>query len=78
MSAVWPNCGHSRNDINTYGRQCRTCHRLALQRWRQTQNAQTAYRVRVLPDQLGRARRRLAYLEAEARRLGMTDLLVAQ
>lgn len=34
-----------------------------------------AYRVRVLPDQLKRARRRVQALESEARRLGLTDLL---
>jgi len=34
-----------------------------------------AYRVRVLPDQLALARRRVAQLEREAERLGMKDLL---
>ena len=34
-----------------------------------------AYRVRVLPDQLALARRRVAQLEREAERLGMRDLL---
>jgi hypothetical protein len=34
-----------------------------------------AYRLRVLPDQLERARRRYQMLRNEATRLGMTDLL---
>lgn len=34
-----------------------------------------AYRIRILPEQLDRARRRLRQLETEARRLGMADLL---
>lgn len=33
------------------------------------------YRIRVLPDQLDRARHRVRMLENEARRYGMTDLL---
>lgn len=37
------------------------------------QSRRTAYRVRVLPDQLRRARRRLAHLRIEAKRLGMTE-----
>lgn len=36
---------------------------------------QIAYRIRMLPEQLDRARRRVAHLEAEARRMGMTELL---
>lgn len=34
-----------------------------------------AYRVRILPEQLDLARRRVAMLEKEAARLGLTDLL---
>lgn len=34
-----------------------------------------AYRVRILPEQLARAYRRVEHLEREAIRLGMTDLL---
>lgn len=34
-----------------------------------------AYRIRMLPEQLDRARRRVAQLEREAARLGMNDLL---
>ena len=34
-----------------------------------------AYRVRILPEQLEGARRKVAALESEARRYGMTDLL---
>lgn len=34
-----------------------------------------AYRVRILPEQLEGARRKVAALENEARRYGMTDLL---
>lgn len=37
-----------------------------------------SYRVRMLPEQLERARRRVAALENEARRYGMTDLLEAR
>lgn len=33
------------------------------------------YRIRILPEQLDGARRKVAALENEARRLGMTDLL---
>lgn len=40
--------------------------------------AYLAYRVKILPSQLERARRRLAMLEYEARTLGMHDLLPAQ
>ena len=36
---------------------------------------QLAYRVRILPEQLARARARVRGLEAEAQRLGMHDLL---
>lgn len=36
---------------------------------------QLAYRIRVLPGQLERARQRLMMLEREAARLGMHDLL---
>lgn len=38
-------------------------------------DAHLAYRVRVLPTQLDRARRRYAALVAEARRLRMNDIL---
>ena len=34
-----------------------------------------AYRVRILPEQLARARARLAQLEAEALEFGFTDLV---
>jgi hypothetical protein len=34
-----------------------------------------AYRVRILPEQLARARARLAQLEAEARAFGFHDLV---
>lgn len=39
------------------------------------QEKYAAYRVRVLPGQLDSARRKVAALENEARRLGFTDLL---
>lgn len=41
----------------------------------QARDKWTAYRVRVLPDQLDRARRRLQGLAREAIRLGMADLV---
>jgi hypothetical protein len=34
-----------------------------------------AYRLKLLPEQLDRARRRVLHLEREAARLGMKDLL---
>lgn len=39
------------------------------------ESAMIAYRVRLLPEQLTRARHRVRQLESEARRLGMLDLL---
>lgn len=39
------------------------------------QDRQLAYRVRILPEQLSRARMRVRQLEIEADRLGMSDLL---
>ncbi len=39
---------------------------------------QTAYRVRMLPEQLARARARVLMLEREAARLGFHDLLNPQ
>lgn len=38
--------------------------------------AYLAYRVKVLPEQIERARRRLEMLENEARTLGMHDLIL--
>ena len=35
------------------------------------------YRVRILPEQLARARLKVLHLEREAERLGLTDLLKA-
>lgn len=37
-----------------------------------------AYRVRMLPQQLERARLRVEHLEAEAARLGLYDLLTSK
>lgn len=37
--------------------------------------AYLAYRIRILPEQLERARRRVKQLENEARRLGFDDLI---
>ena len=34
-----------------------------------------AYRVRYLPDQLEKARKKVRHLENEARRLGLTELI---
>ncbi len=74
-------CGHPRTPDNMIGvaRQiCRTCRSIRAKReWSETPDDQKhlEYRVRILPTQLDRARRRLAGLEAEAKRLGMTDLL---
>lgn len=43
--------------------------------WRDIESARTAYRIRILPEQLERARARVAMLEKEAAALGMNDLL---
>lgn len=45
------------------------------QRSRDEQIRQLYYRIRMLPEQLERARLRVRNLEDEARRLGMEDLL---
>ena len=40
--------------------------------------SQILYRMRVLPDQLERARRRVEMLEREAQRYGLTHLLTKE
>ena len=69
---------------------CRECANASHRRWRQRQREAVArdpevrrithmqYRIRVLPEQLDKARHKLTALENEARRLGMTDLLEAR
>lgn len=49
--------------------------RAMLRRKIERQQKFIVYRVRVLPGQIEAARRKLAALENEARRLGMHDLL---
>lgn len=44
-------------------------------RLKEKRDAYTAYRTRVLPEQLERAYRRVEALQREARRLGMTDII---
>lgn len=77
-------CGHLVTEENTLGKikhRCRKCDNAA----RREANAaipraekRLEYRVRILPAQLDRARHRLSHLEAEAQRLGMSDLLEAR
>lgn len=43
--------------------------------WEEEQTRQMYYRIRLLPQQLERARLRVRNLEDEARRLGMEDIL---
>lgn len=77
-------CGHPATPENTVGRikhRCRTCTRDARQvlaAMTPKEEKRLDYRVRILPEQLDRARRRLKQLEAEAMDLGMTDLLASQ
>lgn len=42
---------------------------------KQREERYTAYRARLLPQQLERAYRRVEALQREARRLGMTDII---
>lgn len=75
-------CGHERSPENSRAvgkyTTCRTC---ARQRDRNRRRAvpdaerYLAYRIRIVPQQLDAARRKVAALENEARRLGMVDLL---
>lgn len=80
MSA-WP-CGHPRTPENTQsvgesGQRCRECRRAIARRsaGKRAGEVDMYYQVRALPGQLERARRRLAHLEATARRLGLNDLV---
>jgi hypothetical protein len=70
-------CGHPRTPENTTGQakgQCRQCHRANY--WNRTpEERRDDYRIRMLPIQLERARRRVRQLEAEAERYGFRDLL---
>jgi len=84
-SHTFPRCGHPATEDNTRfcgGRPvCRTC-RNAYQRAytrkdREEDGRQryTRHRLSYLPRQLEAARHKVAMLENEARRYGMTDLL---
>lgn len=68
-------CGHPREVENIAvagGRAiCRTCHR------KRNEHDHLVYRVRMLPKQLESAREKVKRLEAEALRLGLTDLVEA-
>lgn len=79
-------CGHPRTDENTRicgGRAlCRICqntyqrnYERKLRRDMTPEERNLLYRVRHLPSQLEAARRKVAMLENEARRLGLRDLV---
>lgn len=74
-------CGHDRSAENTRsggngGAACRTCYNDYMRTWRRHSPIyQDGYRGKVLADQLDAARRKVAALENEARRRGMTELL---
>lgn len=78
--AVW-RCGHARTPENTKlvsptrGR-CLQCHRKASRESMRRHRSGEAYRKRYLPIQLAATREKLRLLENEARRYGMTELLV--
>ena len=67
-------CGHEMTDANTAiagsGVVCRQCKNANAPK-----HDRLVYRVRILPEQLERARRRVQHLEAEAASLGLYDLL---
>jgi hypothetical protein len=74
---TWP-CGHERTAENTQsvgsaGKRCRQCRRVIAQRAYEYNYLD--HRMRYLPGAIISARRKLASLEAEARTLGMEDLL---
>lgn len=67
-------CGHPDIPANVWlesggYRRCRQCRKARLIA------DPLAYRVRILPGQLERARMRVVHLEREAARLGLNDLL---
>lgn len=74
-------CGHERSPENTRsggkgGSACRTCYNANMRAWRRHSTVyQDQYRGSVLAEQLSAARRKVAALENEARRRGMTELL---
>lgn len=67
-------CGHEEEPGNFAiagsGVVCRKCKNASAPR-----HDPLVYRVRILPQQLERARKRVAHLEAEAVRLGLRDLV---
>ncbi len=74
-------CGHPRTPDNTIGRkqpQCRECAHRANRDYRRSTNGQMNYRVRVLPEQLAAAERRVIHLRREAARLGLPYLAEQQ
>lgn len=77
-------CGHPRTEANSMGSRrpkCRQCSYAKARAERASTPREVLhaeYRVRILPTQLDRARHRLSHLEAEAQRLGMSDLLEAR
>ncbi len=79
-------CGHPRTEDNTRicgGRAlCRTCRNAYQQAYNRkakanetAQDRYTRHRMEYLPSQLEAARRKVAMLENEARRLGLRDLV---
>ncbi len=71
-------CGHPRTPENTRGTKCRQCDDAYQQAYRGSTAYQTNYRMRLLPPQLDRARRRVVHLEREAARLGLHNLLSSE
>lgn len=77
-------CGHPRTKENTkhraFGPICRECNNKHNRNRYARESKAERYersRVRYLPIQLEATRRKLAMLENEARRLGLTDLLAS-
>lgn len=74
-------CGHPRTPDNTWGQvtpKCRICVRARNKAERAAASPDQlhlVHRVRYLPHALASTRRKLAELEAEARRYGMHDLV---
>ncbi len=79
-------CGHPRTDENTRICGGRALCRICRNRYQQTYNRKAKaeethaeryarHRVEYLPKQLSATRHKLAMLENEARRLGLTELL---
>lgn len=84
MTGATFNCGHDRTPDNTRiagdRALCLTCQRRYQREWKQKnpegrEDRFTRHRREYLPRQLETARHKVAMLENEARRYGMTELL---